>query len=79
MSTILSADQEAVLAKAVSLGLFDSPAQALDEAIRMLSQTVVIDAAITAGLESGEPINATDGFWTERRAELLRRYEAGNQ
>jgi hypothetical protein len=79
MSTILSPDQEAVLAKAVSLGMFDSPAQALDEAIRMLRQTVVIDAAITEGLNSGESIDATEEFWAERREELLRRYEAGNQ
>lgn len=76
MSTVLSADQEAVLAAAVSRGRFADTKQALDEAIRMLRETLVIDAAITAGLNSGESIEITEEYWAAKREELLRQYEA---
>ncbi len=79
MSTVLSPDQEAVLTAAVSRGMFSDTKQALDEAIRMLRQSLVIDAAITAGLNSGEPIDANDEFWAERHATLLRHDEARKQ
>ena len=79
MSTVLSPDQEAVLAAAVSQGMFSSTTQALDEAIQMLRRTIVIDAALSAGLDSGEPIEVTDEYWAAKREELIRRYEARQQ
>ncbi len=76
MSTVLSPDQEAVLAAAVSQGMFSNTTQALDEAIRMLRQSLVIDAALSAGLASGEPIEVTDEYWAAKREEIIRQYEA---
>ena len=76
MSTNLSPDHEAVLAAAVSQGMFESPSQALDEAIRMLRRTLVLDTAIAEGLNSGEPIEVTDDYWARKREDLIRRHEA---
>ncbi len=59
--------------------MFSSTTQALDEAIRMLRRTSVIDASLSAGLDSGEPVEVTDEYWAAKREELIRRYEARQQ
>ena len=76
MSTNLSPENEAILAEAVSRGMFPSTSQALDEAIRLLHRTIAIDEAIKVGLESGTPIDVDEAYWARKRAELLVRYEA---
>ncbi len=56
MSTNLSPEHEQTLAEAVARGMFVDTRQALDEAIRLLRGKLEIEAALLAGLKSGESI-----------------------
>lgn len=77
MSTNLSPENEAILAEAVSSGVFASPHQALDEALRLLRRKVELEEALLIGLNSGEPIEVDAAFWDAKRAELQRRFGSG--
>ncbi len=74
MSTHLSPENESLLAQAVSLGAFASPERALDEALRLLRCKLEVEEKLIAGLDSGDPIEADDAYWTRKRTEFRRRY-----
>lgn len=76
MSTVLSPDQEAVLAAAVSQGMFANTQDALDSAVRLLQERLEIENALLKGLNSGEPVHADKAFWEANRAEILRLHES---
>jgi antitoxin ParD1/3/4 len=75
MSTHLSPEDESLLAEAVSRGGFASPESALEEALRLLRRKLDVEEQLIAGLDSGEPIEANDSYWAEKRSELRRRHE----
>jgi hypothetical protein len=74
VSTQLSPENEALLAEAVSRGAFASPEKALDEALRLLRCKLEVEEQLVAGMDSGEPIDADDAYWTRKRAEFRHRH-----
>ena len=77
----LTPDQERRIQSFVDSGLFSSATDVVDAALVAVEQQTVagfegtqeeLDALLLEGLNSGEPIQADDAFWSRLRAETER-------
>lgn len=80
MTITLTPEQEQIIQEQITSGKYSDPSDLISQALQLLLErdkaNKKLESLLIEGLDSGEPIAATDDWWDNKKASLTDQHQA---
>ncbi len=80
MTITLTPEQEQIIQEQITSGKYSDPSDLISQALQLLLErdkaNKKLESLLIEGLDSGEPIAATDDWWENKKASLTDQHQA---